>query len=65
MEFDLLKGFSTTDVLISMLWLACSSAGIQTQIVMFLNFSKAFDRINNKILIEKIYLPNVDNPLIN
>ena len=33
--------------------------------VFLLEFSKALDKINHKILIEKIHLLNVDNPLLN
>lgn len=67
MQFGSLKGCSTTDALISMLhcWYSNTDGNGESIRVFLLDFSKAFDRINHKILIEKIHLLNVDNPLIN
>ena len=60
-QFGALKGCSITDALISMLhcWYSNTDGNGESVRVFFLGFSRAFDRTNHKILIEKIYLPSI------
>ena len=54
-QFGSLKGSSTVDALISMshCWYSNTDGNGKTVRVFLLDFSKAFDRINHKILIKK------------
>ena len=58
---------STVDALISMshCWYSNTDGNGETVRVFLLDFSKAFDRINHKILIKKMHLLNIDKSLIN
>ena len=66
-QFGSLKGSSTIDALISMFhcWYSNTDGNGETVRVFLLDFSKAFDRINHKILIKKMQLLNIDKSLIN
>ena len=66
-QFGSLKGSSTVDALISMshCWYSNTDGNGETVRVFLLDFSKAFDRINHKILIKKMHLLNIDKSLIN
>ena len=66
-QFGSLKGSSTVDALISMshCWYSNTDGNGKTVRVFLLDFSKAFDRINHKILTKKMQLLNIDKSLIN
>ena len=66
-QFGSLKGSSTVDALTSMshCWYSNTDGNGKTVRVFLLDFSKAFDRINHKILIKKMQLLNIDKSLIN
>ena len=66
-QFGSLKGSSTVDALISMFhcWFSNTDGNSNSIRVFLLDFSKAFDRINHKILVNKMLLLDIDKSLIN
>ena len=66
-QFGSLKGYSTTDALISMLhcWYADIDGNGKTLRIFLLDFSKAFDRINHKVLIKKMRQLGIDESIVN
>ena len=67
MQFVSLKGPTTVDALISMFhcWFSNTDGNSNFIRVFLLDFGKAFDRINDKILVNKMRLLDIDKFLIN